>query len=108
MTSDDAEDPQWRRTNERLRESLGLPAYEPPRFQDGTHTFEVTDELESRYNCDIRFRGREVRYKDPWEVVVDQTPVLSIERRRDANGNTVFLMDSDEFRQVIRDAFDTE
>lgn len=108
MTVDDTNEPRWKRENERLRDEMELPEYEPPRFQDGTYTYRITRELESKYCCDIKFRGKAVRYKDPWEVLVDQEPVMTIDRRRDSNGNTVYLMDSDEFRRTITGAFTSD
>lgn len=102
--ADDSETPDWMRENEQLREEMGLPEYEPPRFLDGAYTYEVTQTLEERYGCNIQFRGKDVRYSDPWDVLVDRVPALSIGRRRDRSGNTVYLMESDEFREAIENA----
>jgi len=103
---DDPAKPEWWRKNERLREQTGLPPYEPPRFEDGTPTFRVTDELEAKYDCTIRFMGKNTRYPDGFFVTVDGTPVMRVGRHRDDNANTVYEMDTEQFRNRIEEELD--
>lgn len=91
------EKPDWWRRNARLREEMELPRYDPPRFRDGVYTHSVVPELEQRYGCSIRFVGINTAYLDAWEVRVDGTTAFTVERRRDENGNTVYLLDAEEF-----------
>ncbi|MEF8813290.1 MAG: hypothetical protein V5A55_05675 [Halovenus sp.] len=99
--ADDRSKPEWWRKNERLRERMDLPPYEPPRFEDGTPTFRVTDELESEYGCTIRFIGKNTSYPDSFLVTIDGTPVMRVGRHRDDNANTVYEMDATEFREQL-------
>jgi hypothetical protein len=104
MTQSDADDPakpEWWRKNERLREQMNLPPYEPPRFEDGTPTFRVTDELEAEYDCTIRFMGKNTSYPDSFLVTVDGTPVMRVGRHRDDNANTVYEMSAAAFREQL-------
>jgi len=95
--------PDWWRENERLREDLDLPAYEPPRFADGTHTHEVTDRLERAAGCRIRFVGYNARYPDDWEVRIDGDPAFAVGRHRDDRGNTVYELSAAAFRAAVRE-----
>jgi len=99
--ADDSSKPDWWHENERLREQMGLPPYEPPRFEDGTPTFRVTDALESEYDCTIRFTGKNTSYPDSFTVTVDGTPVMQVGRHRDDNANTVYETDAEQFRQRL-------
>lgn len=95
---DDPSKPAWWRENQRLRDQLGLPPYEPPRFRDGTPTYRVTDDLEAEHECTIRFRGKNTSYPDEFDVVVDGSPAFRVGRHRDENANTVYELTADEFR----------
>jgi hypothetical protein len=97
--------PVWWSECEQLKESLGIPDYEPPRFEDGTYTYNIMLELEDRYNCTIQFRGINTEYLDAWEVYVEGEPVISIGRHRDKKGNTVFEMSADNFIKEINNYF---
>ena len=102
----DPDRPAWWRENERLRAEMDLPEYEPPRFQDGTYTYEVTEPLEAAHACRIQFIGLNTNYPEDWEVRVDGDPVLGIGRHRDEHGNTVYEMTADAFRTALRAAMD--
>lgn len=101
-----ADVPTWVEENRQLKARLDLPEYEPPRFADGTHTYEIVDPLEAEYGREIRFVGKDTAYLDDWDVMVDQEAVLTIGRHRDENGNTVFELSADEFDRRLRDALD--
>lgn len=102
MGDDGAADrPVWWRRNERLRETMGLPEYEPPKFKDGVYTHEITDDLKERYGCTIQFRGKNVRHTDDWTVLVNRKPLMSIGRRRNDSGNTIYQINSEEFRRKV-------
>lgn len=90
--------PDWWSENQELKESLGLPEYVPPRFEDGRYTHEVIDDLESEYDCSITIIAINPRYPDNWEVRVEFNPIFEVGRRRDKMGNTVYELTSDEFR----------
>lgn len=98
----DAEKPDWWIANERVKAELDLPAYEPPRFADGTYTHEVVPGLAAEYDCTIRFVGVDPRYPEDWEVRVGGEPILEVGRRRDANGNTVYQLSAGEFEAKLR------
>lgn len=109
MTGDDAEDPpderpSWWVENQRLREELSLPPYEPSRFADGTYTHRVVEPLEAEHDCVIRFVALEPRYPDDWEVRADGERLFGIGRRRDEHGNTVYEMETEAFERAVRDA----
>lgn len=95
--------PEWWVENEQLRAYLDLPAYTPPRFADGVYTHDVIPELEETYDCEIRFLGIDTEYLEDWEVRIDDRRVFEIGHRRDEEGNTVYEMDSDEFRARVRE-----
>ncbi|MFB6227884.1 MAG: hypothetical protein ABEH88_04770 [Halobacteriales archaeon] len=99
--TDEPSKPEWWQKNERLRQRMGLPPYEPPRFEDGTPTFRVTDKLESEYDCTIRFMGKNTTYPDSFVVTVDGAPLMRVGRHRDHNANTVYEMDAARFREQL-------
>lgn len=96
--------PSWWIENERLREELSLPSYEPSRFTDGTYTFRVIDALEAEYDCTIRFLGVDPEYPEDWEVRADNARLFTIGRHRDELGNTVFEMTADAFETAVKSA----
>lgn len=98
--------PDWWRENERIRDSLDLPAYEPPRFADGTYTHEVVEPLEADLGVEIRFVAVDPRHGDDWEVRLDGEPALTVGRRRDDAGNTVYEVDGGAFERRVRAALD--
>lgn len=94
--------PSWWIENERLREELSLPRYEPSRFNDGTYTFRVINALEAELNCKINILGVDPEYPEDWEVRVDNERLFAIGRHRDESGNTVFEMTADDFETAVR------
>lgn len=96
--------PDWWRENERIRASLSLPAYEPPRFADGTYTHEVVEPLEAELGVVIRFVALDPRHGDDWAVRADGDPVMTVGRRRDDAGNTVYEVDPDAVERRVRAA----
>lgn len=97
---DDA--PEWWRENEAFRDAMGLPSYEPPRFEDGTYAFEVVEAIEDDTDCRVRFLGVDTRYRDDWEVRVDGETAFEVGRRRDDNGNTIYQTTARQFEEAIR------
>ncbi|MHB9287914.1 hypothetical protein ACKVMT_12845 [Halobacteriales archaeon Cl-PHB] len=93
----------WRRENEQLRESMGLPRYVPPRFAEGTPTHEVVPGLEDRLACSIRFCALNPTYPDDWEVRIDGETAFRVGRHRDGDGNTVYETTAAEFRAAVED-----
>lgn len=94
--------PDWWRANEAAKAAFDLPAYDPPRFADGTYTHEVVPALESRFGCTICFLGIDPRYPEDWEVRIDGETAFSIERRRDDHGNTVYGIAAPAFERRVR------
>lgn len=97
-----SEKPDWWVANEELRDFLGLPAYMPPRFVDGTFTHDVIPELEHRHNCKIRIMGINVEYLEDWDVRINNEVAFSIGHGRDENGNTVYDIHSDQFVERVQ------
>lgn len=94
--------PGWWSRNATLRDELGIPGYEPPRFEDDTYAYVVVSDLESRLGCDIRFRSDvNPAYPDDWRVAIDGDDVIRVGRHRDENGNTVYELTADAFRERI-------
>jgi hypothetical protein len=100
----DSGKPDWWADNERLRDDLELPPYEPPRFADDTYVHEVVERLEADHACTIRLLGVDTRYPDDWEVYVDGESVARVGRHRDQNGNTVYEVTPEEFHSLVADA----
>jgi hypothetical protein len=98
--------PDWWDTNQNLRDRYSLPEYNAPRFKEGTYTYEVVSEIEDQYACDVRFIGINTRYPEDWEIRIDGDRVADIARRRDSDGNTVFEMTAEEFREVVEASFE--
>lgn len=97
------EKPPWWIENEQIKAELGLPAYEPSRFEDGVYTHEIVEDIQNTFGCEIRFVGVNPIYPDDWAVRIDRAPAFPIGRRRDQNGNTIFEMKSDTFRSHVID-----
>lgn len=95
--------PDWWTGNERLRRELGLPAYQPPRFENGTLVYRVVAALEERFDCRIRFCGVDLGPADEWPVTVDGVEVGRLPRRRDESGNVVYQCTPEEFRTLVRE-----
>lgn len=99
---DSTDDPEWIAENEAIRERKNLPPYSPPRFIDRTYVYEVRNELETEYRCDITILGVNPTYPDDWQVYVNGEPSFEIGRFRNDDGNTVYNMTSEEFVSLVR------
>jgi homogentisate 1,2-dioxygenase len=98
------ERPSWWTENERLREELSLPPYEPSRFADGVHTYRVVERLEAAHDCSLRFVALNPSYPDDWAVRADGERLFGIGRHRDEHGNTVYEMSSAAFERAVEAA----
>lgn len=101
--------PEWWEGNEEIRETLGIAGvgpYQPPRFADGTYTYEVVPALEAAHDCSIRILSLNPDRDGSWEIRVDGRTVASTERRRNENGNSVYAIDSRAFVETVEDALD--
>lgn len=94
--------PAWWSRNERLREELDLPAYEPSRLTDGTYVHEAITRLEATYECSIQLRVKNPQYSNTWSVIVDGKPRIDVDCRRTNRGNTIFRLTSTELETVVR------
>lgn len=104
-STDDEALPPWAARNASLRADMGLPAFEPPRFEEGTPTHEVNADLEREYDCTVRFVGVDARYGDDWEVRIDGCPAFRIGRHRRESGNIVYQTTAETFRRRVAWAF---
>ena len=104
--SQPTEQPEWWKKNERLREEMGLPNYEPPKFSDGIFTHTIVSRLEEKYGCSIVFRSNQPRYPARWEIHVDGRCVASTARRRTNAGNTVYQLSSTAFTDLVESALE--
>lgn len=98
--------PDWWEENIDIKSSLGLPAYTPPRFEDGRYTHEITQKLEDEFSLEIEFVGLDTRYPDDWRVTLNDDTSFPIGRYRDKNGNTVYECTSVEFEAKVREIVD--
>jgi len=96
--------PTWWSQNQILKQKMGLPAYEPPRFSDGHYLHEIVPEVEEAYDCTIQFVGVDAHYSDDWQVWIEGSFQFSISRHRDKKGNTVYEMAVDEFKSQLASA----
>ncbi|MFP9191397.1 hypothetical protein ACLI4Q_07040 [Natrialbaceae archaeon A-CW1-1] len=94
--------PEWWQEGIELHRKFGLRPYLPPRFQDGTIKYEITEELEDKYGITIRFKAVNPEESNKWNVVVDNENIETVTRRRDTRGFSVFEINSDEFRSLIQ------
>lgn len=102
----DEQKPDWWKKNEQYKQELDIPDYQPPRFEDSVYTHVIVDEIEQTHDCTIRFVGRDSTYPDDWYVHIDGQPCIRIGRHRDANGNTVYEMESTEFEAAVEEQID--
>ena len=93
--------PVWVHENEKLRQEMNLPPYQPPKFLDGVRTHEVVPLLEDEYDCTIQFVGLNTHYEDDWRIQIDGEPLEPIGRHRDKNGNTVYEMTAEAFQTIV-------
>jgi hypothetical protein len=99
-----AEKPDWWVENEQIRESMGLPEYDPPRFEDDVYVHEVIDDLEAECDCTVQIIGLDTDYLDDREVRVDGEVAFTVGRLRTERGNTVYQIPSEEFASRVEQA----
>lgn len=97
----------WHRNVEQFR-AHGMRPYRPPRFCDDVLTPPIIDDLSAEFEVEIRFRSVASGTDSNWELWVDGRCVETVERRREAEGYTVYELSSDEFRRRVREAVDQE
>lgn len=95
----------WARAVQEFR-AHDLRPYRPPRFADGVLTHEVVDELEAAFDVDVSFGCVDADYRERWQVRVDGEVVRAVGRRRSPRGYTVYDVDSEVFRDLVRRAVD--
>lgn len=100
--------PNWWIRNQRLRNEMGLPEYQPPRFCDGTYTHEIVPKLEDDFGITLCFRGFDTRYPGDFTVIADGEPLFDIGRKRDNAGNTVYEITSEEFHERVESIFNQD
>lgn len=99
--------PQWWKKNITEFQNHGMRPYRPPRFRDGELTTEVISTLEEEFNIEIRLQKVLPKEEKGWEVLADGECVATIDRRRDAEGYTVYDIQSAEFEGCIQEAVDS-
>ncbi len=96
--------PEWWRDHVETFREHGMRPYRPPRFADGAVTTAVIERLEDELGVGIRLRkppdGEE------WALLVDDDPVVTVGRRRDGDGFTVYDLDSEQVEALVREASD--
>jgi hypothetical protein len=95
--------PDWWRMNIETFRNHEMRPYRPPRFQDGKITTELIKRLQSDLGCSILLRATDTQLESQWEIYVDEKPVGTVGRHRDADGYTVYEMTSETFEELIRD-----
>lgn len=105
-TSESSDRPEWWQKNERLREEMELPRYEPPQFDDGVFVHEVIPQLEDEYDCDITFRSMNPSHPCEWEIRIDGACVETTARKRTDRGNTIYQLSSAACIELVESAFD--
>lgn len=95
------DEPEWVDENQQLRREMGLAEYVPPRFEDDVFTHQIVSDIEREFDCSVSFFAFNPTYPDDWTVAVDGDEMFSIGRYRDTDGNTVYTMNSDEFRRQL-------
>lgn len=98
--------PEWWRRNSQLRDRMELPEYEPAKFSDGVYVHEVIPDLEAEYDCTIQLFAVNPEYPDDWQVRVDDDSVMTVQRKKDGAGNTVYEVSSAAFASELRSVLD--
>ena len=101
MGEGSSNDPSWVAENISTREQMDLPPYEPPQFKDGTPVHEVVSMLEAEFDVSILLIGVDTEAFDPLDVRIDGVTAFELDRTRTSDGNTVYLMTADEFREAV-------
>jgi hypothetical protein len=95
--------PEWWAEIEQWKAEMELPPYEPPRFEDGTYAYEVVEALEDEHGCRVRLLGVNTHHCEDWEVRIDGDTAFEIGRRRDDNGNTIYMITANQFEAAVRE-----
>lgn len=93
----------WRRNIEEFR-AHGMRPYRPPRFADDELTPPVIETLEDDLGVTVQFRSVNPQAGGDWEVVVDDEPVGTVDRRREGEGFSRYAIASDAFEALVREA----
>ena len=99
--SDEGSRPDWWERNQRTRDQMDLPNYEPPRFADETYKYEIVPALEEEHDCQITFRSKNPHHPCEWDILVDGERVGTTGRQRTDHGNTVYEISSVEFERLV-------
>lgn len=100
MVSDESL-PDWWEKNQKIRESMDLPKYQPPRFKDGIYTHKIISDLEDELGATPEFRGYDTRYPDDFSVVLEGDNIFKVKRKRNNKGNTIYEITSDKFKKKV-------
>lgn len=95
--------PDWWRAAIEEHRRYDLRPYRPPVFADGVLKHRVVRELEDELEAQIRLLNTDVE-EDRWEIRIDETVIGHVLRTRDPDGYSVYELDSDEFRTLVREA----
>lgn len=96
-----AEKPDWWIKNEKIRQKMELPSYDPPRFSDGRYTHEIIPKIESTHDCRIQFISYVETEEREWNIRINGEDICQIGKRRTENGNTIYEIDSKSFEEEI-------
>lgn len=95
------EKPAWWVENEKIRHEMGLPIYDPPRFNDGIYTHKIIPKIESAHDCRIQFISHIETEERKWNIRINGEDACQVRKRRTENGNTIYEMDSESFEDLI-------
>jgi hypothetical protein len=93
----------WRDAIERFR-AHGMRPYRPPRFADDELLPPTVADLEAELGVSVELRSTDSGPHPEWALWVDGERVGAIDRRREADGHTVYELDRDEFGAMVREA----
>lgn len=93
----------WRRAVEEFR-AHDLRPYRPPRLADGALAHEVVEELEAELGVELSFGSVDAAFRERWEVRLDGDAVAAVDRHRSPEGYTVYEVDAERFRELVREA----
>lgn len=102
-TADESRPNWWLRATDHF-EAHDLVPYQPPQFADRTLKHTVQRELEATLDVTISLQCKNAEVGDDWTVLVDGDPVGTVGRYRSRDGYTMYEIDPDEFRDLIRSA----
>lgn len=100
--------PSWWQTAIKEFEKYGLRPYRPPKFTDDKLVPNIINELEEKYGVDVLIIFDENTFDPSWRVHVDGKPVDEIDRRRNSEGYTEYLISSKDFIELVKERFEGE